>query len=87
LALIGVRWLKDATSIVKLSYHNRPNKELFIKAGAHVSKPDSAVYKKHKKRAERTVDSDEEETKQMAKRMRCGTLRFDFAFKFLIFFP
>jgi hypothetical protein len=47
---------------------------LFTAAGAHVSKPDSAVYKK--KRAERTVDSDEEETKQEAKRIRCGILRF-----------
>jgi hypothetical protein len=60
LDLIGVRRVKDATSIVKLTNHNRPNKELFTKAGAHVSKPDSAVYKKYKKRAERTVYSEEE---------------------------
>jgi len=84
--LIGVRRLKDATSIVKLSNHNRPSKELFTKTRAHVSKPDSAVYKKYKKRAERTVDSDEEadeeETKQNVKK-----IRFDFAFKFLFFFP
>jgi len=41
-----VRRLKDATSIVKLSNHNLPNKEAFTAAGAHVSKPDSVVYKK-----------------------------------------
>jgi len=52
--------VKDATSIAKLTNHNRPKKELFEKAGAHVSKPDSDVYKKYKKRAKRTVYPDEE---------------------------
>jgi len=85
LDLIGVRRLKDATSIVKLSKHNRPSKELFTKAKAHVSKPDSAVYKKYKKRTERMVDTDEEadeeETKQNAKK-----IRFDKVESYLLLF-
>jgi len=59
-----------ATSIVKFSNHNRLSKELFTKTRAHVSKPESAVYKK---RAKRTVDSDQEETKPKAKRTRRDT--------------
>jgi len=62
LDLIGVRRLKDGTSIVKLSNQNLPNKESFIAAVAHVSKPESVVYKN--KRAQSTVDSDEEGSMQ-----------------------
>ena len=58
-----------------MNQYNTTNKSINNQYNT-VSKPDSVVYKK--KRAQRTVESDEEESMQEAKRMRCGTLRLYF---------